>query len=224
MRTSRPIMGTVLLGCIMLLGPSPSAFAVSVSHDTDDTSRLKDTLHLENFTIPWLFLPPPVGLAHPDNGGTCEAIPADVDFINPVDKRTDRVREITREVRADGSQVIVQDDLKTGDAVDSHGNIYHFVYKNRAAFNVSPGLPAFVNVDMTDSFRLTGHGLHMRVSFHWRWRYTAPDGVDVFFDPLAVGSVAPFVPATIDGVNPAPGVTDWQQLSTQGDPVHCDPT
>src|SRR4029453_6524065 len=137
------IIGTVLLGCIMLLGPRPSAFAVSVSHDTDDTSRLKDTLQLENFTIPWLFAP--VGLAHPDRGGTCKAIPAAVGFINPVDKRTDRVREITRKVRADGSQVIVQDDLKTGDAVDSHGNIYHFVYKNRAAFNVSPGLPAFVN-------------------------------------------------------------------------------
>ena len=134
------------------------------------------------------------------------------------------MREITREVLADDSQVIVQDDLKTGTAVDSHGNTYHFVYKNRAAFNVSPGLPASVNVEMTDSFRLTGNGLHMHVSFHWRWRYEAPAGVDVFFDPLAIGSVAPFVFATADGVNQAPGMTDWQKLSTQGDPFNCDPT
>ena len=60
MRTSRPIMRTVLFICMMLLGPGPSAFAASGTHDTDGISRLKDTLRLKNVTIPWLF-PPPVG-------------------------------------------------------------------------------------------------------------------------------------------------------------------
>jgi len=197
----------------MLLGPGPSAFAASVTHDTDDTSRLKDTLRLKNISISWL---------HPLNGGTC-TIPAAAGSINPVDKTGDRVRKVTREVLADGSQVIVQDDLKTGTAEDSHGDTYHFVYKNRAVFNVSPELPAIVHVKMTDSFRLTGNGLHTNVSFDWSWNYPAPDGVDFTLDPFADFPVAPFVFATADAVNPAPGVTDWQQLSTQGDPANCDP-
>ena len=141
--------------------PGSSRFRRSGMHDTDDTERLKDTLRLKTFTIPWNF-----PLAHPDNdGGTCKAIPAAVGFINPVDNRSDRLRKVTREVMADGSQVIIQDDLKTGTAEDSHGDTYHFVYTNRAVFNVSPGLPAIVNVRMTDNFRLKGHGLHMHVSF-----------------------------------------------------------
>ena len=213
MRTSRPIMETVLLVCLMLLGLGPSAFAASVTHDTDDTSRLEDTLRLENFTIPWLF---------PLNGGTCEAIPVDVGSINPVDKRSERVREVSGEVRADGSQVIVQDDLITGTAVDSHGDTYHFVYKNCVVLNVSPALPAIVKVRMTDSFVLKRNGPLMNVSFDWRWTYTAPAGVEVTLEPLADFPAVPFVFATADGVNPAPGVTNWQQLSTQGDPFNCD--
>jgi len=120
MQMSRLMMGTSLLVWSLLFGLGPVAFAASGTQDTDDTERLKDTLRLKNVTIPW-FLPPPVGLAHPDNGGTCEAIPVAVGFINPVDNRSNRVRKVTREVLADGRQVIVQDDLKTGTAEDSHG-------------------------------------------------------------------------------------------------------
>jgi len=199
----------------MFLGLGPSAFAASGKHDTDNTLRL------ENATFPWHF-PPPVGLAHPASGGTCEAIPQGI-FINPIDNRTDRVRKVTREVLADGSQVISQDDLKTGTAEDSDGKTYHFVYKNRSVVSVSFGLPATAHVTMTDSFRLTGNGLHMHASFDWSWDSPAPDGVDFTLDPFADGPSIPFVFATADGVNPAPGVTNWQQLSTQGDPFHCDP-
>jgi len=215
MRTSRPIVGTVLLMCTMLLGPGPFAFAASVTHDTDDTSRLKDTLRLKNVTISWF---------HPLNGGTC-TIPATVGSINPVDKTGDHVRKVTREVRADGSQVITQDDLKTGTAEDSNGDTYHFVYTNRAVFNVPPDLPPIVKVEMTDSFRLTGNGLHMNVNFDWSWQYPAPDGIDFTLEPLAFVPIIPFVFATADGVNPdtAHGVTDWQQIRTQGDPFNCDP-
>jgi hypothetical protein len=163
------------------------------------------------------------GVAHPAKGGTCAAIPAAVGSLNPVDKSSDHVRKVTGEVKADGSQVIVQDDLKTGTAVDSSGATYDFVYKNRAVFKVSPGLPAVVNVRMTDSFRLQGNGLHLNVAFDWRWTYTAPDGVEVTLQPFADFPVDPFVFATADGVHPALGVTNWQQLSTQGDPFNCDP-
>jgi hypothetical protein len=218
MRTSRPIMRTVLLVFILLLGLSSSAFAAAVTHGTDDTARLKDTLRLKNVTLPWLF-----PLAHPANGGTCTAIPAAVGSISPVDNSSDRVRKVTREVRADGSQVIVQDDLKTGTTEDSNSHTYHFVYINRAVFTVSPGLPALVNVRMIDSFLLTGNGLHLNVDFDWQWDYAAPAGVDLTLEPFADFPIVPFVFATADGVNPAPGVTNWQQLSTRGDPFNCDP-
>ena len=222
MRTSRSIMGTVLLVCIMLLGLGPAAFAASDTHDTDDTSRLKDTLRLENFTIPWSF-----PLANPLKGGTCEAIPAAAGSINPVDNRSDRAREITRKVLADGSQVIVQDDLIKGLARDSHGDIYHFVYKNRLVFKVSSDLPAIVRVRMIDSFRLKkGEDIIMTVGFDWRWRYPAPHGITFSLGGDGMNSdfpIAPFVFATANGIDPAPGVTHWQKLSTQGDPLNCDP-
>jgi len=211
-----------MVAATMLLVGLPSAFAASVTRDTDDTPRLKDTLRLENVTIPWLF-PPPVGLAHPANGGTCEAIPAAVGSINPVNNSSDRVRKVTRKVKADGSQVIVQDDLKTGTAVDSIGHTYHFIYTNRVVFTVSLSLPAIVHVRMTDSFLLQGNGLHLNVSFEWRWDYEAPAGVEVTLEPFADFPVVPFVFATADGVTAAPGVTNWQQLSTRGDPFNCDP-
>jgi hypothetical protein len=215
MRMSRLIIGTVLLGSLLLLGLGPAAFAESGMHDTDDTERLKDTLRLKNFTIPWNF-----PLAHPDNdGGTCKAIPAAVGFINPVDNRSDRLRKVTREVLEDGRQVIVQDDLKTGTAEDSHGDTYHFVYTNRAVFNVSPGLPAIVNVRMTDNFRLKGHGLHMHVSFDVSWDYPAPNGVDITLEPLAFVPAVPFVV----GTETEKGATNLQLLSIQGDAFNCDP-
>jgi len=221
MRMSRLIIGTVLLVFIMLLGLGPAAFAASVTHDADDTSRLKDTLRLKNVTISW---------NHPLDGGTC-TIPATVGSINPVDKTGDRVRKVTKKELPDGSQVIVQDDLKTGTAKerqenqqeDSSGATYHFVYKNRVIFNVSPDLPAIVKVEMTDDFSLTGNGLDMNVSFDWSWKYEAPKGVDFTLEPFADFPVVPFVFAAPDGVHPALGVTDWQQLSTQGDPANCDP-
>jgi hypothetical protein len=196
--------------CIMLFGLGPSAFAASVTHDADDTSRLKDTLRLKNVTISW---------NHPLDGEKCP-IPVEVGSIEPVDKTGDRVRKVTRKELPDGSQVIVQDDLKTGTAKDSHGDTYHFVYKNRAVFNVSPDPndgSAIVSVKMADDFSLTGNGLDMNVSFDWSWKYEAPHGVDFTLEPFADFPVVPFVFATADGV------TDWQQLSTQGDPLTCDP-
>ncbi len=143
------------------------------------------------------------------SGGTC-TIPASVGSINLVNNRSDRLRKVSSKVRADGSEVIVQDDLKTGAAKDSNGDTYHFIYKNRVVLNVSSGLPAIVNVRMIDSFLLHGNGLHLNVSFDWRWTYTALAGVHVTLEPSADFPVVPFVFATVDEVNPAPGVTNWQ--------------
>ena len=220
MRMSRLLIGTVLWMLIMLLGLGPATFAASDTHDTDDTSRLKDTLRLENVTIPWSF---------PLKAETCEAIPAAVGSIKPVNNSSDRVREITREVLADGSQVIVQDDLIKGLASDINDDIYHFVYKNRLVFKVSSDLPAIVRARMIDSFHLKkGDDIIMTVGFDYRWRYPAPIGITFDLGGDGMNSnfpIAPFVFATADGENPdtANGVTDWQQLSTQGDPLNCDP-
>jgi hypothetical protein len=181
-------------------------------------SGIRDTLHLKNVTIPWLF-----SLANPANGGFCASIPASVGFINPVDNDSDRVRKVTSELLADGSQVIEQDDLKKGTAVDDSGAIYRFIYKNHLVLIASPGAPANVSVRMIDSFRLTGNGVNMNAIFDWSWDYAAPDGVVLNLQPDADFPVDFFIFATSDGVNPADGVTNWQQLKTQGDPFNCDP-
>jgi hypothetical protein len=164
-------------------------------------------------------------LANPANGGFCALIPASVGFINPVDNSSDRVRKVTSELLADGSQVIEQDDLKKGTAVDDSGAIYRFIYRNRLVLIVSPGTPADVNVRMIDSFRLTGNGVNMNAIFDWSWDYAAPDGAVLNLQPDADFPVDFFVFATADGVNPdtANGLTNWQQLKTQGDPFNCDP-
>ena len=226
MRTSRPIVGTVLVMGMMLLGPGPSAVAASETPDADGTSRLQDTLHQTHITIPW---------EHPPalEGGTC-MIPATVGSITPVDNTGERVRNITRDVRADGSQVIVQDDLKTGAAKDSHDETYYFIYANHAVFNVSPldadsnDAKSLVQVKMIDSFRLTGNGLNMHVGFNWSWEYivckqsesdcavTGLEGITLTLDPLADFPVIPFVPSAADHV------MNWQQLSTQGDPYEIE--
>ena len=104
MRSLWRIIGTELMVVILLVGLGLSAFA----HASDDASRLENWLHLKNVTIPWLFS---LDSAFCGN--------RDVGLINPVDNRSDRLRRITREVRADGSQLIVQDDLKKGIAVDA---------------------------------------------------------------------------------------------------------
>jgi hypothetical protein len=125
--------------------------------------------------------------------------------------------------------VIVQDDLITGPARDSNGNVYHFVYTNSLVFKVSSDLPAIVRARMTDSFRLKkGDDIIMTVGFDYRWRYPAPNGITFTLGGDGLNSdfpIAPFVFATADGINPdtANGVTHWQQLSTQGDPLNCDP-
>ena len=74
--------------------------------------------------------------------------------------------------------------------------------KTALVFNVSPDLPAIVNVRMTDNFRLKGHGLHMHVSFDVTLETIQLRMVSTFTLERPCCSdfpVVPFVFATADG-------------------------
>lgn len=214
----RKIFANLMLVSIMLFG-QPLGFAAPVNDDDDNgKTRLQDTLRLKNVSLPWAF---PLG--HPDVGGSCAAIPATLGFINPVDDTSDRVRKTKQTMMADGSQVIVWDDRISGTAVDSNENTYQFLYKNGATLHVSPGQSPTVDVRMTDLFRIKGNGFQMKVTFDWSWTYTAQQGVAITLDPFVGFPIIDLVFATADGINPAPGVTNWVQLETEGDPFNCDP-
>lgn len=216
MQTLRRNIRTNLTLLVLLVGSG----LCTAAQAGNAPSGIKDTLHLKNVTIPWLF-----SMANPANGGFCASVPASVGVINPVADSSDRVRKVTSEFLADGSQVIEQDDLIMGTAANDVGAVFRFIYKNHLVFIVSPSLPANVNVRMIDSFRLTGNGVNMNATFDWSWDYAAPDGVVLNLQPDADFPVDFFIFATADGVNPdtGNGVTNWQQLKTQGDPFNCDP-
>jgi hypothetical protein len=129
--------------------------------------------------------------------GQCPSLPAGVS----VSGSGERHRVTTTLTRADGSVTVITNDLVKGAAVDSTGRPYEFVYQNHSAVTQPPagsGLP--VRVEMTDTFVLHGRGggSVLNVGFNWRWTYTPP---------------APFWPP----------VANWEQLSTRGDPLRCDP-
>jgi hypothetical protein len=113
----------------------------------------------------------------------------------------ERLEEINTQVHAGGGSRIIINDLVKGSAVDSNGGVYHFVYHNHSIEIVplsGSGLPD--QVSMTDSFVLNGDGSagHLIVGFNWRWTYTPPEAI-------------------------WPPVHNWQQVSTRGDPLLCDP-
>jgi hypothetical protein len=129
--------------------------------------------------------------------GQCPNIPAGVSLTGS----GERHEIINTTTNADGSQKITTNDLVVGTAVDSNGGSYHFVYSNHNIKDV-PASGSPIHVSMTDSFVLNGSGSigHMAIGFNWRWNY------------IAGGSDFP----------PAPGITDWVQISTRGD-ISCDP-
>jgi hypothetical protein len=102
---------------------------------------------------------------------------------------------------ADGSQRITFNDLAKGTATDNAGGTYQFVYHLHLVADVPPsGTP--IQVAANDLFMLSGQGqaAGLNVGFHWRWTATALDAPDFY-----------------------PPVTNWEQLSTKGDPLTCDP-
>jgi hypothetical protein len=105
--------------------------------------------------------------------------------------------EIITTVNSDGSTRTDTASLITGTATDSTGT-YRFVYHNHNIIDVSAS--GSVQVFMVDSFTLNGNGSagNYEVSFTWRW--TAPS-LETAWPPH----------------------DNWQQISTVGDPLHCDP-
>jgi hypothetical protein len=126
----------------------------------------------------------------------CASLPAGV----AVHGTGQRDQAIVTRVRADGSGEHLIDDLVMGTAVDGRGGTYTFLYFNSSTEEVPPsgsGLP--IQVRMDDIFVLSGaDGTQLTVSFTWRWTYAPP--------------AAQWPPRD-----------NWQQLSTRGDPLTCDP-
>jgi hypothetical protein len=126
--------------------------------------------------------------------GQCPSLPAGVS----VSGTGERHRVTTTLPRADGSTTIITNDLVKGTAVDSTGRTYQFVYQNHST-ETRPPSGSLVQIRMTDTFVLhgPGGGPTLNVGFSWRWTYTPPN----FWPPA----------------------DNWEQLSTRGDPLHCDP-
>ena len=117
---------------------------------------------------------------------------------NGLDGEGRRHHVINTRVNRDGSTVITINDVVKGTAWDSSGS-YNFIYANHSV-EVVPADGSAHQVSMVDDFVLNGKGSigHMAVGFNWQWSYTPP--ADMW-----------------------PPVDNWQQNSTRGDPLHCDP-
>jgi len=102
-------------------------------------------------------------------------------------------------VNPDGSSELIVNDVVRGDAVDSNGDTYHFIYTNHSITSTPAGSGP-IQIHMTDNFVLNGRGAagHLVVGFNWSWTYTPP----------------------AEGWPPA---DNWQQNSTRGVPLLCDP-
>jgi hypothetical protein len=139
-----------------------------------------NTHEVVNETVDWT-LPP----------GQCAAAPAGLTGSG------ERHRVTNTKVNADGSTVIIVNDVVRGTAWDATGT-YKFVYENHSIDQVPAGGGTH-QISMEDNFVLNGNGSvgHLAVGFNWRWTYTPP--------------------------NLFPPVENWQQLSTRGDPLSCDP-
>ncbi len=109
-----------------------------------------------------------------------------------------RHQVINTRVNPDGSTVITTNDVVRGDAWDSTG-AYKFQYENHSVVLVPVGAGAR-QVRMEDNFIVNGNGSvgHLAVGFNWQWTFTPPAEM-------------------------WPPIDNWQQHSTHGDPLHCDP-
>ncbi len=150
MRTSPPIVRTILLVFMFLIALPPASIA-SAKTTTDEIVRE---------TVRWTLTP-----------DQCK------DIRHRIDGTGERLQVITTTVKADGSREIIDNDIVTGTARDSRDRSYQFVYMNQTIQLVPPqGAP--IRVTMTDSFDLRrnhgGSADNLNVAFVWRWTYRPP--------------------------------------------------
>ena len=117
---------------------------------------------------------------------------------NGLDGAGQRHQVINTKVSSDGSTITTVNDVVKGTAWDSTGS-YSFTYVNHSV-EVVPADGGTHQITMVDDFVLNGNGSvgHMAIGFNWQWTYTPP--ADMW-----------------------PPMDNWQQNSTRGDPLHCDP-
>jgi hypothetical protein len=186
------------------------AFPIAALADDKDNGATVtfETVHQEG-AVEWLF---------PLSHDQCSAVPNSLGVINP--NSNDRVAQITRKARANGSKQIDVFDVVTGTAAGS-GNTngtYIWIYENHAVYDVPPGAgPVKVRVRVFDRFRLIGDGFNLEFGFDWRWRFQAPSG-NTFNPGLEFNGVV-FPDDPVDPTN----VLNFKAFSTQGEPLSCDP-
>lgn len=205
MRTLR-VVSIVLIALLgIVLGvQSDTVFAGSATHYS---------VRLNDATIPFGF---PIG-------EFCQEFPQPLSIDSDANS-SDRVKNATERLKADGSKQVVVTDLIKGTATDEFGGTYSFVYQNDATF-VFDG--STISVSMKDTFKLMGSTSYV-VGFNWRWAFPADsmEVVQVVENGQVVDiQVTPNLPPTEDGITEAPFIVpgSWQQLSTRGDPWNCDP-
>jgi hypothetical protein len=183
-------------------------WAYDDENDDHGATITSETIHKEG-VVEWLFAL---------SNSQCRAIPSRFGVINP--DSNDRVAQITRKVRPNGSRQIDVFDVVTGTAA-GNGNIsgnYIWIYENHAVYGVPHGAgPVEISVRMVDRFRLIGNGLSFDTSFDWRWEFQVPSGSAFDPSPEFEGLVFPD-----NAVHPT-NVSHFKAFSTHGDPLNCDP-
>ncbi len=130
--------------------------------------------------------------------GQCQSLNVTVDGTG---QRNETINTVTN---ADGSSLMVIDDVVVGAAVDSTGLKYNFFYANHSTWN-TPAAGTPVQIRMDDLFLLQSKGSAaanrsvVKAAFVWSWTY----------DPNTAAYWPP--------------VDNFVQTHTVGDPINCDP-
>ena len=142
----RRLVISVLSVLLLLFGVTPAAAAPAGDHNVFTGTA--------SFSIP---------------ADQCPLLPAGVS----VDGTGESVNIVNTRTQADGSMVVIINNLIKGDAVDSNGDVHKFVYHNSSTQTIQPD--GFTSISMNDTFVLSGPGPHYSVGFNWRWTFTGPD-------------------------------------------------
>jgi hypothetical protein len=147
MSLSRKLIVHVLLVLMLFVGVSSAAAAPATDHQVVDV------------TIPPFSVP----------ADQCPLLPAGVSISGT----GERHMVVNTKTKADGTTEIRTNDLVTGTATDSNGDVHKFVYHNSSTETIL--LDGTHAISMNDIFVLSGPGPHYSVGFNWRWTFTPPE-------------------------------------------------